>query len=156
TFVFERPDGVEYRRTVVPDQGVGGRSLSVPLVASASTGTWRLRAYTDPKRPPVGETTFLVEDYVPDRLEFELASPAGRVSKAAPARVTVDGRYLYGAPAANLDLEGEMVIRAAKERPGLAGYQFGVTDEEVAITRQPLEGLPQTDAEGKARFTVSA
>ena len=125
TFVVERPDGVEYRRTVVADQGVGGRSLSVPLVASASTGTWRVRAYTDPKRPPVGETTFMVEDYVPDRLEFELASPTGRVSKTAPATVTVDGRYLYGAPAASLDLEGELVIRAAKERPGLAGYPFG-------------------------------
>ena len=155
TIVVERPDGVEYRRTVVPDQGVGGRSLSVPLVASASTGTWRVRAYTDPKRPPVGETTFMVEDYVPDRLEFELASPTGRVSKTAPATVTVDGRYLYGAPAANLDLEGELVIKAAKERPGLAGYQFGLTDEAVTTTRQPLEGLPQTDADGKARFPVS-
>ena len=27
TLVVERPDGVEYRRTVVPDQGVGGRTL---------------------------------------------------------------------------------------------------------------------------------
>jgi uncharacterized protein YfaS (alpha-2-macroglobulin family) len=31
-------------------------------------------AYTDPKRPPVGETTFMVEDYVPDRIEFDLTS----------------------------------------------------------------------------------
>jgi uncharacterized protein YfaS (alpha-2-macroglobulin family) len=155
TLVVERPDGVEYRRVVVPDQGLGGRSLSVPLVASASTGTWRLRAYTDPKRPPVGETTFLVEDYVPDRLEFDLASPTGRVGRAAPATVTVDGRYLYGAPAANLELEGELVVGAAKERPGLAGYQFGMADEQVTATRQPLEGLPQTDADGKARFVVN-
>jgi uncharacterized protein YfaS (alpha-2-macroglobulin family) len=33
-------------------------------------------AYTDPKRPPVGETTFMVEDYVPDRIEFSLTSTA--------------------------------------------------------------------------------
>ncbi len=72
--VLERPDGVEYKRTSVADQGAGGRSLSVALVANAPTGTWRVRAYTDPKRPPVGETTFMVEDYVPDRLEFELSS----------------------------------------------------------------------------------
>ena len=51
-------------------QGLGGRALTVPIVASASTGTWRVAAYTDPKRPPVGETTFMVEDYVPDRIEF--------------------------------------------------------------------------------------
>ena len=62
---------------------------------------------------------------MPDRLEFDLASPTGKLSKDAPAEVTVDGRYLYGAPASELDLEGEVTIKAAKERPGFAGYQFG-------------------------------
>src|SRR5262249_60835202 len=41
TLVVDRPDGVEYRRTVVPDQGLGGRELSVALVSSAPSGTWR-------------------------------------------------------------------------------------------------------------------
>jgi hypothetical protein len=59
TLVVERPDGVEYRRAALADQGVGGRSFSVPLVSTAATGTWRVRAYTDPKRPPVGETSFM-------------------------------------------------------------------------------------------------
>ncbi len=78
TLVVERPDGVDYRRALVSDQGLGGRALSVPLVASAATGTWRVRAYTDPKRPAIGETTFMVEDYVPDRVEFDLTSKADR------------------------------------------------------------------------------
>src|SRR4030095_8322594 len=76
TLVVERPGGVEYRRAVVPDQGLGGRALPVALVSSAPTGTWRVRAFADPKRPPVGEATFLVEDYVPDRIEFDLTSKA--------------------------------------------------------------------------------
>jgi uncharacterized protein YfaS (alpha-2-macroglobulin family) len=155
TLVVERPDGVEYRRTVVPDQGVGGRALAVPLVSSAPTGTWRVRAFADPKRPPLGEAAFLVEDYVADRLEFELASRAKGVSKANPATVSVSGRYLYGAPAAKLELEGEVIVSPAKERPGLAGYQFGLSDEEVETARQPLEGLPETDATGKASFPVT-
>src|SRR5205807_409658 len=33
TMVVERPDGVEYRRSVVADQGLGGRALAVPIVA---------------------------------------------------------------------------------------------------------------------------
>jgi uncharacterized protein YfaS (alpha-2-macroglobulin family) len=155
TLVIERPDGLEYRRTSVADAGVGGYSLSVPISSSASTGTWRVRAFTDPKRPAVGETTFLVEDYVPDRLEFDLAAPAGRIVRNAPTKLTVDGRYLYGAPASGLDLEGEVVIMAAKERPGLAGYKFGLSDEYVDTVRQPLEDLPQTDDKGKASFDVS-
>ena len=69
--------------------------------------------------PAVGETTFLVEDYVPDRLEFELASTAKSISRTSPAEITVDGRYLYGAPAAKLELEGEVVIEPAERAAGL-------------------------------------
>src|SRR5215475_8403251 len=155
TLVITRPDGVEYRRALVADQGLGGRSMSVPLVSSASTGTWRVAAYTDPKRPAVGEATFMVEDYVPDRLEFDLASKAKGVSKTSAAELTVDGRYLYGAPASKLELEGEVIVSPASERPGFARYQFGLADEDVDTTRQPLENLPATDPNGKASFAVT-
>jgi uncharacterized protein YfaS (alpha-2-macroglobulin family) len=155
TLVVERPDGIEYRRFTVADQGLGGRSLSLPISIAASSGTWRVRAFADPKGPPLGETTFLVEDYVADRLEFELAAPAGRLAMKLPTEVTIDGRYLYGAPASALDLEGELVIGVARERAGLPGYQFGLDDEEVQVSRQPLDDLPQTDETGKARFEIT-
>ncbi len=154
TFVIARPDGVEYRRTLVVDQGLGGRNLSVPLVASAPTGTWRVRAFTDPKRAAVGEVSFMVEDYVPDRLEFDLTTTAKGIAKSSPAEITLDGRYLYGTPASNLELEGEVTVRPAAERPGFPRYRFGNADETVEASRQPLESLPETDGEGKARFTV--
>jgi uncharacterized protein YfaS (alpha-2-macroglobulin family) len=157
TLVIERPDGVEYRRTVVQDQGIGGRSLSFPMISSAQTGTYRVRAYTDPKGPSVGSTSFLVEDYVPDRMEFDLASPTGKLSKETPAEITLDGRFLYGAPASNLGLEGEMKVKVAEGRPGFAGYQFGVNDDEESINTEQvtLEDLPETDDNGKAKFTVT-
>ena len=154
TMVITRPDGVEYRRALVADQGLGGRSMSVPLVSSASTGTWRVAAYTDPKRPAVGETTFMVEDYVPDRLEFDLSSAAKNISRAAPVQLGVDGRFLYGAPASNLELSGEVAIASAKELPGFAGYAFGLFDDDVTPVRQELDDLPSTDAAGKATFPV--
>ena len=138
TLVVERPDGVEYRRATVADQGVGGRSLEVPLVQSAPTGTWRVRAFTDPKRPAVGEATFMVEDYVPDRLEFELNSRGAKACRARePAQVTLEGRYLYGAPAAGLEVAGEVIVAPASERAGFAGYRFGLSDEQVEVDPQP-------------------
>src|SRR5690349_7091499 len=57
TLVVERPDGVEFRRAVLPDQGAGGRSLTLPLNSAVPSGTWRVRAFTDPKGSAVGETT---------------------------------------------------------------------------------------------------
>ena len=49
TMVVKRPDGIEYRRAVVRDEGIGGRSLDVPIIAAAPTGTWRIAVYADPK-----------------------------------------------------------------------------------------------------------
>ena len=154
TFVVERPDGVEYRRTLVADQGLGGHGLTLPIAASAPTGTWHVHVFTDPKRAAVGETTFLVEDYVPERIEFDLSSPSGTISKTNPATINLAGRFLYGAPASDLDLEGDMNIAVAAERSGFAGYQFGLDGEDVAAVQQPLDSLPSTDDAGKATFTV--
>jgi uncharacterized protein YfaS (alpha-2-macroglobulin family) len=155
TLVVQRPDGVEFRRAIVADQGVGGHALSLELPATAPSGTWHVQAFTDPKRPSVGETTFLVEDYVPDRMAFDLASPAKSISQSNPAEIDAAGRFLYGAPAADLDLEGDMTIAAAPERSGFAGYQFGLADEQVEPVQQPLEDLPSTDKAGNAKFSVN-
>ncbi|EAQ34778.1 extracellular alpha-helical protein [Nitrobacter sp. Nb-311A] len=156
TLVIERPDGVEFRRAVLSDQGAGGRSLTLPLNSAVPTGTWRVRAFTDPKGPSVGETTFMVEDYVPDRIEFDLTTKAKQIAADAPVELKVDGRFLYGAPASGLQLEGDLVVTPAESRPGYAGYQFGVRDNEAASNeRTPIENLPEADANGVASFPVS-
>ncbi|MGB6396621.1 MAG: alpha-2-macroglobulin [Bradyrhizobium sp.] len=156
TLVIERPDGVEFRRAVLADQGAGGRSLSVPLNSAVPTGTWRVRAFTDPKGASVGETTFMVEDYVPDRIEFDLTSKDKLIKAEAPVELKADGHFLYGAPASGLHLEGDLLVAPAAERPGFAGYQFGVADEETTSNeRTPIENLPEADANGVATFPVS-
>lgn len=157
TFVVERPDGVEYRRATVADAGAGGHALSIPLNSAVPTGTWRVRTFTDPKGSSVGETTFMVEDYVPDRIEFQLTSDARQIVANAPVALKVDGRFLYGAPASGLQLEGDMLIANAASRPGYAGYQFGIRDEEEVASseRTPIENLPESDANGMATFPVS-
>ena len=156
TLVVERPDGVEFRRSVLPDQGAGGRFLAVSLNSAVPSGTWRVRAFVDPKGASVGETTFMVEDYVPERLEFELSAKDRVVKPDAPVELKVDGHFLYGAPASGLQLEGDVLVAPADERPGFAGYQFGVDDEQTTSNeRTPLEGLPESDDKGVANFPVS-
>ncbi len=156
TMVVERPDGVEFRRAVLPDQGAGGRTLALALNSAVPAGTWRVRAFTDPKGNSVGETTFMVEDYIPERIDFEITSKDKQIKVDAPVELKVDGHFLYGAPASDLQLEGDMLVAPADERPGFAGYQFGVADEENASNeRTPIENLPESDANGVATFPVS-
>lgn len=157
TLVIERPDGVEFRRAVLPDQGAGGRSMAVALNSAVPTGTWRVRAFTDPKGASVGETTFMVEDYIPERIEFDISSTEKSIKPETPVELKVAGKFLYGAPASGLQLEGDMLVApAASGRPGYPGYQFGVADEESASNeRTPIESLPEADANGVATFPVS-
>ena len=157
TLVIERPDGVEFRRAQLPDQGAGGRSMAVPLNSAVPTGTWRVRAFTDPKGSSVGETTFMVEDYIPERIEFDISSREKAIKAETPVELKVAGKFLYGAPASGLQLEGDMLVAPASSgRPGYPGYQFGVADEETASNeRTPIENLPEADANGVATFPVS-
>jgi uncharacterized protein YfaS (alpha-2-macroglobulin family) len=156
TLVVERPDGVEYRRVMVVDQGLGGRNLDVAIAPTATTGTWHVQAFSDPKRPAIGEASFMVEDYVPDRMEFSLDSKAKAAVAGQPFEVSVDGRFLYGAPAADLEMTGKVQFQPAAGRPGFDGYQFGdsAKDGADAKTEQALEDLPHTDQNGKAKFPV--
>jgi alpha-2-macroglobulin len=156
TLVVERPDGVEFRRAVLADQGAGGRTLAVALNSAVPAGTWRVRAFTDPKGNPVGETTFMVEDYIPERLDFDVTGKDKQIKVDAPVELKVAGRFLYGAPASGLQLEGDMLITNADERAGFPGYQFGAADEDNASNeRMPIENLPESDANGVATFSVS-
>lgn len=155
TFVLSRPDGAEDRRIVMNADDLGGRNFDMPLLSGATTGTWRLRAYADVKASPVGEVSFLVEDYVPDRIEFDLKAKTPEIAVNQPAQVTIDGRYLFGPPAATLDLEGEIEVRVSQNRRGFEGFSFGLTDEPFTPIRRPLSDLPKTDAKGQAELSIA-
>jgi uncharacterized protein YfaS (alpha-2-macroglobulin family) len=155
TIIFARPDGVEHHRATLVDQGHGGRYISLTLGPSVMTGTWRIKVHTDPKADPIAEAAFLVEDYLPERLELNVKSAATAIAPDEPALIKVAGRYLYGPPAASLAIEGDITVKpSTKDVPGFSGYRFGVTDEQISPVRKPLEQLPSTNAEGKAEVQV--
>ncbi len=155
TMIFSRPDGVEAARFVVPDPSLGGYEASMLLPDSAMRGVWNLKVHADPKGAPISEKSFLVEDFTPDRIEFDLTSEASSISPSRPAEISVDGRYLYGAPAAGLSLEGEMRLKTVRERAGAPGFLFGLADEESeGDTVINLAGLDDTDEAGKASFAA--
>jgi uncharacterized protein YfaS (alpha-2-macroglobulin family) len=157
TLVIKRPDGIEYRRSLVSDQGAGGRAMSVPLLSNAAPGTWRAQAFSDPKGLPIGEATFLVEDYVPERIEIAL-EPVKKVLRAGePAEIDVTAKYLYGALGSGLDVTGSTILRSASASaiPGFAGFETGVTDEAFESVQNDIEGGATTSDAGKARISAA-
>ncbi|MCI4677846.1 alpha-2-macroglobulin family protein [Rhodoblastus acidophilus] len=156
TMVVKRPDGVEFKRASLPDQGLGGRAFDVVLPADAASGGWTVQAFSDPKSPAIGETGFLVEDYVPERLDMVLTPKSAAARPGETTRIGVAVRYLYGAPGANLIVNGDVEIDAAGDHglPALKDYEAGVADEDFSPVKNELDDAPTTDAKGEAVLKV--
>ena len=68
-----RPDGVEYVRALADDVGAGGHIYDLAIAGNAPRGVWRLEVYGDLDAPALTAKTFLVEDFLPERIDFKLA-----------------------------------------------------------------------------------
>ena len=154
TLVVERPDGVEYLRETLSDGGLGGYSADVQLEAEAMRGSWQVRLYADPKGSSLAETSVLVEDFQPERLAFDLVTEAKSIGTTTPAVIDLTARYLYGATAPGLSIDGDIDIRPAATLAGFDGYHFGLADEQIDPIRDPIDLGAVTDEDGKATLEV--
>ena len=148
TLVLRRPDGVEANRFAIKAQAEGGFHESIPLSNSASRGMWSLEAYVDPSGSAIGRVQFDVEDFVPQQLKITVKATTPILQPGQPIGATVDGEFLYGAPAAGLTGEAELrITRDSDPVPGVKGYQFGLVEEKVEDEVQTLT-LPNADDQG--------
>ena len=155
TQIVRRPDGVEHARRAIADEGAGGFAFGVAFPDNAMRGIWKVSLYTDPKLPALAEKTVIVEDFEPEKIDFDLTADAETLDPAEPPAVGVSARYLFGAPAGGLEVSGEAVLQAADGIEGFDGYQFGLSADETTAVQQPFEGAT-TDEEGKATLSMPA
>lgn len=146
--VLRRPDGIADRSFVLPPAAAGGFVQPIKLSASAARGNWTLEAYVDPSAPPIGQVQIDVEDFVPQQLKVRLSSTQGWLTPSQPLTATLDGDFLYGAPAAGLHAQGDLaVVRDMAPVKDAAGYQFGLADDKVTDLDNQLT-LDDADAKG--------
>jgi len=151
-----RPDGVEAARVVSTRDLAGGHVAAFPLGSDVPRGVWRLEAHADPGAPALAGATVLVEDFVPERIDFEVSLDAeGMIDPASPPNLRIEARHLFGPPAAGLALSGSVSVFATPELPGWPGFVFGRHDQPVDAQRRGLEdvrtpeGAAATDADGR-------
>lgn len=153
TLVVRRPDGNEFIRRLVADEGAGGRDLSFDLPGEAQRGTWRAAAYTDPKGASLQEVTFRVEDFQPERIDFAVKTDAAMLRAGETAEATLNAKWLYGAPAAGLAIEGEVYVTPADSIAAAPGYRFGLADDDFTSAVQDVQS-DGTDEDGNATVTL--
>jgi alpha-2-macroglobulin len=150
TIKFLKPDGGEYRRFALRDQGAGGGSISVVLPASAHRGSWRATAHAEPEGPEIGAVGFEVQDFVPQRLAIDIGTRPERLIPGEDFEIPISARFLYGAPAAELGVEADMTIEVDPAPfPRHPGFRWGLVDEKFAGERGALQADP-TDEDGRA------
>ena len=150
TLAIYRPNSTEALKQRIDKLDIGGFSFDYEIPRSAPRGLWRIEAQAD-GAGLVGSETFSVEDFVPQRIEVKLDVDEKLPMRGDEARaVSIDARYLYGAPAGALGVEGEARLRLDPNPfPALEGYRFGPADgrfDERFVTL----ARTTTDAAGKA------
>lgn len=154
TAVLTRPDGVEYSRHISGGGDAGGHVYSLPLGPTVPRGTWRLSVYADPKGEALTSETLLVEDFVPERIDFNLNLPDGPINPLSPPLLGVDARYLFGAPGADLDIEGELRLSSRTTIDTFPGYHFGRHDDDAITRIESFDADLTTDADGAAQLAL--
>ncbi|MGK3125732.1 alpha-2-macroglobulin [Candidatus Pantoea formicae] len=147
-----QPNG-EVTQTFVwqPENGVYQQRFTLPV--SAMTGEWTLRINSGDNQPRTWP--FQVEDFLPERMALALSNSEQPVAPDAAVTFDVEGRYLYGAPAAGNELQGQLFLRPAREAvAALPGYQFGDITEDLKRSLDDVD--EKLDESGKLQLNVES
>ncbi len=149
TAIVYRPDGVEWSRIASTADAAGGHVFALPIAGTAPRGSWRIDVLADVDGAPLATNRVLVEDFLPERIDFEIEAEP-RLFLGQETALTLDARFLFGPAAPDLPVEGEVLLRAADTLAGYEDYTFGRYDEQFEATTTYVEGVPRTDAQGRA------
>jgi uncharacterized protein YfaS (alpha-2-macroglobulin family) len=154
TAVILRPDGVEQARMAATPAGAGGSIVTWPIPDNAPRGTWRLELRTEADGPALATARLLVEDFLPERIDFTPALPDGPARAGSDLALTLNAHWLFGAPAANLPVEGQLRLSPSRGLAGFEGYVFGREDDDSAPVTDSLPA-GQTDAQGNYQTRIA-
>ncbi|WEK51863.1 MAG: MG2 domain-containing protein [Candidatus Kaistia colombiensis] len=155
TLVVDRPDGVEFLRTKVTEEGQGGYSHDVAIPDGAQRGAWRFQLYADPDGAALTEISALIDDFEPERVAFELKTSAERLISGGTFPIELTAKYLYGAKAIGLGVDGDIIATPTSTSPDYPGFSFGLGDDPVESVRDSLGASAITDDEGQANFEAT-
>ncbi len=148
-----KPDG-QVVRTQVWQPVNGLYQFTYPQGSDVQTGTWQVRVNIGDNQPRIW--SFKVEDFMPERMALNIASAPQPVSPDAAVSFQLSGRYLYGAPAAGNNLQGQLFLRPLREAvASLPGFQFGDINEEN-LSRSLDEVQLQLDEQGNAIISADS
>jgi len=154
--IVKRPSGVEFKRYPFGQANAGAVLADIALPRSAPRGRWTAELHIEGIEEATGSLSFSVEDFAPQRLAVTATGQDSVAVGAGEARkVDVSARFLYGAPGAGLQTQGEARLRADTDPfPAYKGFEWG--DQSKPFDEKYLDlGSTVTDGEGHAILSVA-
>ena len=153
TIIVRRPNGLEADRFRFETASGGGLEYNYTLSKSSARGTWTASAQID-GIGAVGNTSFSVEDFVPQRIKVTLEGDSETpIKKGGTQDITAEARFLYGAPGAGLTVQAtsRVQLEPTPFAGSFDGFRFGEYD---SVFREQIIELDDQTADGAGIATL--
>lgn len=103
----------------------------------------------------LGQTSFMVEDFMPDRLKVDVTPKSQIVSAGTAAEFSINANYLFGAKASGLRLESQCNFELASIATGeFTGFQLQADDEQTP-TFTAIQDLGEAELNEEGKLDLS-
>ena len=153
SLVIKRPSGLVFARYDFTGADTGAIARDVAIPAGAPRGRWTAALQIEGIDDPSGQLSFSVEDFAPQRLAVTAEGNKNVPVLANKVRkIDVSARFLYGAPGAALQTQGEARIKTDPDPfPAFKDFQWG--DAEKPFDEKALD-LTSTVTDGAGHATL--
>lgn len=154
--LVKRPSGVEFKRYNFSRADAGAVLADIALPRSAPRGRWTAVLKMEGVEADSGSFSFSVEDFAPQRLAVTATGQESvPVAAGQERKIDVSARFLYGAPGAGLQTQGEARLRLDNDPfPQFKGYEWG--DDLTPFDEKFIElGTTVTDGDGHAMLNLA-
>ncbi|MEZ5535928.1 MAG: alpha-2-macroglobulin [Thiolinea sp.] len=144
-----RPDAKLLLETTLQarDAGLGYFNYPFSIPAAAPTGLWSAEIRLSSKdETPIQTFRFNVEEFMPERMKLLLSMDKALLQRNERQVVSVQGDYLYGAPAAGNKLKATRVMELDRQPlDNYRDYFFGNPADEKLLQRTELDEITLDD-----------
>ncbi len=148
-----RPDGRKHRKKTIVLSDKGTAEYTIKFESYDAVGRYRMQALLPGSDTVLGETSVMMEEFVPPRLAVEARPGTNALQNGKGTDLFVNARYLYGAPAAgNRVAAGMTVTPSPFVSEQFPDYVFGDPEKEFTLADKRL-GLKNCDSDGHATFS---
>jgi hypothetical protein len=148
---IRQPDGQIFRELVSNTYKRGACEFKLEIPDYAQTGRYRGNVLVGGEA--IGNFSFKVEEFMPDRIKVTTTTDREEYKAGASCQIRVEGVNLFGPPAAGRKTEVSLRLEPAEFTvPAYQSYTFGDRDRSFIAKTEDL-GDSKLDANGQAVFS---